>query len=134
MFNLNENNRIVMSQNPTDMRIGVNGMCGYVRRVGLDPTNGDVYIFVGWLHSYCAWQKGAIENANKLIRRYIPKKADFSKLSDRKIMMIQKKINRGPDANSILNTHSNAFSDISLKFALAVGLYTHLQLTVVTSF
>ncbi len=28
MFNLNENNRIVMSQNPSGMRIGVNGMCG----------------------------------------------------------------------------------------------------------
>ena len=36
-----------MSQTPTDMRIGVNGMCGHVRSVGLDPTNGDVYIFVG---------------------------------------------------------------------------------------
>lgn len=47
MFSLNENNRIVMSQNPTDMRIGVNGMCGQVRSVGLEPTNGDVYIFVG---------------------------------------------------------------------------------------
>ena len=47
MFNLNENNRIVMSQHPTDMRIGVNGMCGQVRGVGLEPTNGDVYIFVG---------------------------------------------------------------------------------------
>ncbi len=47
MFNLNENNRIVMAQHPSDMRIGVNGMCGQVRSVGLDPTNGDVYIFVG---------------------------------------------------------------------------------------
>ena len=47
MFNLNESNRIVMSQNPTDMRKGVNTLCGDVRRVGLDPTNGDVYIFVG---------------------------------------------------------------------------------------
>ena len=47
MFNLNENNRIVMAQHPSDMRIGVNGMCGQVRRVSLDPTNGDVYIFVG---------------------------------------------------------------------------------------
>ena len=26
MFNLNENNRIVMSQHPCDMRIGVDGM------------------------------------------------------------------------------------------------------------
>ena len=47
MFNLNENNRIVMAQHPIDMRIGVNGMCGQVRSVGLDPTNGDVYICVG---------------------------------------------------------------------------------------
>ena len=44
MFNLNENNRFVMAQHPSDMRIGVNGMCGQVRAVGLDPTNGDVYI------------------------------------------------------------------------------------------
>ncbi|MCI6485865.1 MAG: IS66 family transposase [Bacteroidales bacterium] len=47
MFNLNENNRFVMAQHPSDMRIGVNRMCGQVRAVGLDPTNGDVYIFVG---------------------------------------------------------------------------------------
>lgn len=47
MFNLNENNRIVMAQHPSDMRIGVNGMCGQVRKVGLNPTNGDVYVFVG---------------------------------------------------------------------------------------
>ncbi|MCI7316009.1 MAG: IS66 family insertion sequence element accessory protein TnpB [Bacteroidales bacterium] len=47
MFNLNENNRFVMAQHLSDMRIGVNGMCGQVRAVGLDPTNGDVYIFVG---------------------------------------------------------------------------------------
>lgn len=47
MFNLNENSRKIMSQTPTGMRIGVNGMCGHVRKLGLDPTNGDVYIFVG---------------------------------------------------------------------------------------
>ena len=47
MFNLNENNRIVMAQHPTDMRMGVNCLSGQVRIVGLDPSNGDVYIFVG---------------------------------------------------------------------------------------
>ncbi len=36
-----------MAQHPSDMRIGVNGMCGQVRRVGLDPSDGSVYIFVG---------------------------------------------------------------------------------------
>lgn len=46
MFNLNENNRMVMSQHPIDMRIGVDCLRGQLRTVGLDPTNGDVYIFV----------------------------------------------------------------------------------------
>lgn len=30
MFNLNENNRFVMAQHPSDIRAGVNGMCGLV--------------------------------------------------------------------------------------------------------
>lgn len=47
MFNLNESNRMFMSQHPTDMRMGINCLSGQVRQVGLDPTNGDVYIFVG---------------------------------------------------------------------------------------
>ena len=38
--------------------------------------------------SYCSWQKGAIENANKFIRKYIPKKANFDDFSDRRIMEI----------------------------------------------
>ncbi len=31
----------------TDMRMGINCLSGQVRQVGLEPTNGDVYIFVG---------------------------------------------------------------------------------------
>ena len=34
--------------------------------------------------SYCAWQKGAVENENNLIRQYIPKGTDINALSDRK--------------------------------------------------
>ena len=41
MFNLNEGGRVVMSQPPTDMRVGVNGMCGYVGSVGLELANVD---------------------------------------------------------------------------------------------
>lgn len=47
MFNLNESDRVVIVRNPADMRIGVNGMCGYIRSADLDPTDGEVYIFVG---------------------------------------------------------------------------------------
>lgn len=47
MFNLNENNQFFISNAPTDMRVGVNAMCGKVRQGGGDPTDGKVYVFVG---------------------------------------------------------------------------------------
>ena len=33
---------------------------------------------------YASWQKGAIENTNKLIRQYIPKQANFDDITDKK--------------------------------------------------
>ena len=45
---------------------------------------------------YSSWQKGAIENANKLIRQYIPKGTDFDDITDEQIKQIQYKINRRP--------------------------------------
>ena len=59
---------------------------------GKGPVRNKVF----FADSYCSWQKGAIENANKLIRKYIPKKANFDDFSDRMIMEIQKKLNRRP--------------------------------------
>lgn len=46
--------------------------------------------------SYSSWQKGAIENTNKLIRQYIPKGSDFDTFSDAYIKEVQYKINRRP--------------------------------------
>jgi len=56
-------------------------------------------IIVYFADSYCSWQKGAIENANKLIRRYIPKKSNFNNFSDKFIIRIQKKLNKRPQEN-----------------------------------
>lgn len=59
--------------------------------------------------SYCSWQKGAIENGNKLIRQYIPKGTDISTVSESKIAKIQKKINRRPRKKLNFATPTAAF-------------------------
>ena len=46
--------------------------------------------------SYCSWQKGAVENENKLIRQYIPKGTDISTLTEEKIKKTQHKLNARP--------------------------------------
>ena len=59
--------------------------------------------------SYCSWQKGAIENANKLIRQYIPKGTDFNSITDRFIQKVQHKINTRPREKLNFDTPLNCF-------------------------
>lgn len=69
--------------------------------------------------SYASWQKGAIENANKLIRQYIPKGSDFSTLTDAFIRRIQHKINRRPRKKLNFQSPIKVFFKQIAKFALA---------------
>ena len=80
-------------------------------------------VTVYFADTYCAWQKGAIENANKLIRRYITKKEDFNRIPDAKIKAIQHKLNRRPRENSISVLLNSGSSLVFPNFALAGGLY-----------
>jgi IS30 family transposase len=45
---------------------------------------------------FASWQKGEVENANKLIRYYLPRHTDLSKLTDEDIYEIQEKLNDRP--------------------------------------
>ncbi len=45
---------------------------------------------------YCSWQKGANENHNGVLRRYIPKKADLTDLSQDELDAIMEEINQRP--------------------------------------
>jgi len=47
-------------------------------------------------HPYHSWERGSNENLNGLIRQYIPKKSDFSKLTDEYISSIEVKLNNRP--------------------------------------
>lgn len=45
---------------------------------------------------YSSWQKGGVENANKMIRRYLPKKTNLSKITQEYLNEIIKIINNKP--------------------------------------
>jgi IS30 family transposase len=45
---------------------------------------------------YHSWEKGAVEQVNSLIRRFIPKKTDISEISGREIYKIEKLLNNRP--------------------------------------
>lgn len=47
-------------------------------------------------HPYHAWERGAKEHNNKLIRQYIPKKMDFSHMSHKQVREYQERINDRP--------------------------------------
>lgn len=81
-------------------------------------------VIVYFADSYCSWQKGAIENANKLIRRYIPKNSNFNDFTDRKIKMIQYKLIEDQGRKSILTPQKTGSMKTFHNFAFAVGLYT----------
>lgn len=46
--------------------------------------------------AYASWQKGGVENIIGLVREYLPKGTDLSKVSDREIQAIQDKLNNRP--------------------------------------
>lgn len=41
--------------------------------------------------SYCSWQKGRVEQINKLIRQYIPKRVSFDEYTDKNLMEYKRK-------------------------------------------
>lgn len=46
--------------------------------------------------AYSSWQKGGVENCNKMIRRYIPKGSDMNDYSDEYVMMVENILNNKP--------------------------------------
>lgn len=64
--------------------------------------------------SYASWQKGAIENMNKLVRQYIPKGTDFRELTDDFITSVQYKLNRRPRKKLDFSTPKDEFFKLLL--------------------
>ena len=51
-------------------------------------------IKIYFCHPHAPWEKGSIENLNKILRRYIPKSSDISKYSPAYIKKLEAKLNR----------------------------------------
>jgi len=59
---------------------------------------------------YCAWQKGANENHNGILRRYIPKQASFTELTQMDLDAIIEEINQRPRKCLEYETSEEAFT------------------------
>ena len=59
---------------------------------------------------YHSWERGANENLNGLIRQYIPKKSDFSLLTDDYIFEVQEKLNNRPRKRFNFDSPNNIFN------------------------
>lgn len=61
-----------------------------VRSLGIQRTR------IYYAHPFSAWERGSNENANKLIRRFIPKGTDIGKLKQKDIQRIEYWMNNYP--------------------------------------
>jgi len=64
--------------------------------------------------SYCSWQKGLVENTNKLLRQYFPRNIDPQLLTQDYADQIAKKLNNRPRKCLQYSTPNKLFSDCSV--------------------
>ncbi len=60
-------------------------------------------------HPYCSWEKGSIENANKLIRQYVKKESNLNDYSRKELTEFQHKINERPREKLNFDSPKNIF-------------------------
>ena len=95
--------RKISSLAPNKFAAGVNDMIAdkYAKTISLDNglenrKHKDLYIPAYFCRPYHSWEKGGVENGNKMIRRFIPKGVDLNWYSDDDILYIIKILNGKP--------------------------------------
>lgn len=72
-----------------------NGIENKWHRLITAATNALVY----FTDPYCSWQKGGVEHANKMLRRYFPKGTNFSNVTQEQVDEAVRRINNKPRAS-----------------------------------
>lgn len=79
----------------------------------------DLNIDFYFANPYHSWERGANENLNGLVRQYIPKKTDFSTLTDQFITDIETKLNQRPRKRFGFITPNQKWSQLINQVAFA---------------
>ncbi len=95
---ITESNRVVnerLGQIPEQIRKTLTRDRG-TENIGYQELEEKLHISCYFARAYCSQDRGSNENVNGLIRRFFPKKTDFSKISDKEIMRAEYLINSRP--------------------------------------
>jgi len=68
-------------------------------------------------HPYRSWERGTNENTNGLVRQYFPKGTDFSKITQREVKAVERRLNNRPRKTLGFQTPNEVFFN-SLPVAL----------------
>lgn len=93
-----ESNRVVherLSPLPSHVRKTLTRDRG-TENLGWSEIENNLSMKVFFTHPYCSHERGSNENVNGLVRRFLPKKTDFSKVSDEHIRHIEYLLNTRP--------------------------------------
>jgi IS30 family transposase len=68
-------------------------------------------------HPYSSWERGLNENSNGLLRQYLPKGADFAKITEKQLQAIEDEINGRPRKSLGYKTPNQVFDEMINKAA-----------------
>jgi IS30 family transposase len=93
--------------------ITVDNGCEFLNYAGIErsvQSRNKARTIVYYAHPYSSWERGTNENMNRMIRRFIPKGKDISKLGKREIKRIQDWLNNYPRKILDYRTPSEAYN------------------------
>ena len=95
--------RKVKNMSPFDHEVATQKMLEHKKTISITRDNGIENIYHEqtpipsfFCRAYASWQKGSIENANKLLRRFFPKGTDFRFVKQKEVDYAIKLINEKP--------------------------------------